>query len=385
MVKNLSVLGSTGSIGTQALDIARRYNINITALAAMKNIERLEEQVREFKPELVAVYDESAAKELKIKISDTNTKLVQGSEGLNLAAGLKSSDMVLNSVVGMVGLKPTLCAINEKKDIALANKETLVVGGKLVTGAAKENNVNILPVDSEHSAIFQCLQGMHDKKSLKKIILTASGGPFFGKSKTELEDITPQDALKHPTWNMGAKISIDSATMMNKGLEIIEAKWLFDIELDKIDVLIHRESIIHSLIEYNDNSVIAQLALPDMHLPIQYALTYPQRCESLTNELDLASVGSLSFSRACEDTFLCLKACKEAIRRGGLAPTAANGANELAVSLFLQGKISFLDIGEYVYMAMNAQKDKEVENIDDIIEADKQAREFVLSKLTKGR
>ncbi len=385
MVKNLSVLGSTGSIGTQALDVARRYNINITALAAMKNIARLEEQVREFKPELVAVYDESAAKELKIKISDTNTKVVQGSEGLNLAAGLNSSDMVLNSVVGMVGLKPTLCAIKEKKDIALANKETLVVGGKLVTDAAKENNVKILPVDSEHSAIFQCLQGMHDKKSLKKIILTASGGPFFGKSKSELKDITPQDALKHPTWNMGAKISIDSATMMNKGLEIIEAKWLFDVELEKIDVLVHRESIVHSLIEYNDNSVIAQLALPDMHLPIQYALTYPERCESLTNELDLASVGSLSFSRACEDTFLCLKACKEAIRRGGLAPAAANGANELAVSLFLQGKISFLDIGEYVYMAMKSQKDKEVKDIDDIIEADKQAREFVLSKLTKGR
>ncbi len=381
MVNNLSILGSTGSIGTQALDVARKFKINITALAAMKNISKLEAQIREFKPKLAAVFDEKAASELKLKVKDTSTKVVSALDGLISAACEESADTVLNSVVGMVGLEPTLCAIENKKNIALANKETLVVGGKLVIDAVKRNNVKLLPVDSEHSAIFQCLEGCKDKKTLKKIILTASGGPFFGKNTDELQKITPEDALQHPTWNMGSKITIDSATLMNKGLEIIEAKWLFDVEVDNIDVVVHRESIIHSLIEYNDNSVIAQLGLPDMHLPIQYALTYPERYKSIAKPLDLADIGKLTFYRPDEETFICLKACKEAIKRGGLAPAAANGANEIAVSLFLDNKISFLDIGKYVYMAMEAQADRDITKIEDIIESDRNAREFVLDKV----
>ena len=320
MVKNISILGSTGSIGTQALDVSRKLNLNISAITAYSNIDILEQQVREFKPSLAVVFCEDKAKEFKTKIADTDTKVLSGMDGLIEAATISSADMVLNSVVGMVGLTPTLAAINAHKDIALANKETLVAGGSLVIDALKKNNVNMYPVDSEHSAIFQCLQGMNQKKELKKLILTASGGPFFGKKIDDLKDVTVKDALNHPNWSMGAKITIDSASMMNKGLEIIEASWLFDMPQDKIDVVVHRESIIHSMIEFVDNSVIAQLGLPDMRIPIQYAITYPNRYESPVKELDLTEISNLSFYKPDYDTFKCLRACKKAIEIGKTAP-----------------------------------------------------------------
>ena len=277
MVNSLSILGSTGSIGTQTLDVADKLNLKVSALTASTNIKLLEEQVRKYKPELAVVFNEEKAKEFKDNIKDTNTRVLSGMNGLIEAATLENADLIVNSVVGMVGLKPTLAAANAKKDIAFANKETLVTGGKLVCDAVKKNGVKLLPVDSEHSAIFQCLQGMPEKKMLKKLILTASGGPFFGKTVEDLKSVTVNEALNHPNWSMGAKITIDSATMMNKGLEIIEARWLFDVQPENIDVVVHRESIIHSLIEYVDNSVIAQLGLPDMRIPIQYAITYPER------------------------------------------------------------------------------------------------------------
>jgi len=277
-------------------------------------------------------------------------------------------------------LQPTLAAIESKKDVALANKETLVAGGALVMNAAKDNNVKIIPVDSEHSAIFQCLQGCPDKKALKRLILTASGGPFFGKSIDELRSVTPQQALKHPNWNMGAKVTIDSATMMNKGLEIIEASWLFDMPASKIDVVVHRESVVHSMIEYSDNSVIAQLGVPDMRIPIQYAITWPQRFPSPVKQLNLTDYGKLSFDKPDEQTFLCLHACKRAIERGGLAPAAANGANEVAVKLFLNNQISFTRIGELVSQAVENQPDvKSITSVDEILKADKNARNFVLN------
>lgn len=380
MVKNLSILGSTGSIGKQSLCVAKNLNINITALTANKNIKLLEEQIREFKPKLAVVFDEQSAKDLKIKIADTNTKVSCKMDGLIEAATQKEADTVLNSVVSMIGLKPTLAAINEKKDIALANKETLVVGGELVINEVKKNQVKLLPVDSEHSAIFQCLQGCEDKKELKKIILTASGGPFFRKKKNELRFVTARDALKHPTWNMGAKITIDSATLMNKGLEVIEAKWLFGVELENIDVLVHKQSIIHSMVEFNDNSVIAQLGVADMRLPIQYALTYPERYSCPVEELDLAKIYKLTFEKPDEDTFLCLKACKEAIKIGGLAPAAVNAANEVAVDLFLKNKITFLDIGKCVYETLNKQKPVKNFTLEDILEIDKTTKEEIKSK-----
>jgi 1-deoxy-D-xylulose-5-phosphate reductoisomerase len=295
MIKNISILGSTGSIGTQTLDVVDKLGLNVCALTASTNITLLEQQVRKYKPTLAVVYDEQKAEIFKENIKDTSTSVLSGMEGLIAAATIDSAELVLNSVVGMVGLKPTIAAANAKKDIALANKETLVAGGKLVTDAVKNNGVRLLPVDSEHSAIFQCLQGMPHKKMLKKLILTASGGPFFGKTYDELQSVTIEQALNHPNWSMGAKITIDSATMMNKGLEIIEARWLFDVPAENIDVVVHRESIVHSLIEYVDNSVIAQLGVPDMRIPIQYAITYPDRFESPVSELSLAQIGNLSF------------------------------------------------------------------------------------------
>ena len=379
MTEKLSILGSTGSIGTQALEVAEKLSMKISALAAYGNIELLEAQARKYKPGLVAVFDENKAKELKIKLADTDVKVLSGMDGLCEAAVIDEADTVLNSVVGMVGLKPTLCAIDAKKNIALANKETLVAGGSLVMSAVKDKGVALYPVDSEHSAIFQCLQGCNDKKELKKIILTASGGPFFGKSYDELRNMTPAQSLKHPNWSMGAKITIDSATMMNKGLEIIEAAWLFDMPEDKIDVVVHRESIIHSLIEYNDNSVIAQLGVPNMKIPIQYALTYPQRTECPVAELDLTAVAKMTFYKPDMDTFVCMRACREAIRKGGLYPAVANGANEQAVGLYLKNKILFTDIGELVQKAMSDFKHKELAGLDDILEADRWAREYVLA------
>lgn len=381
MVNSLSILGSTGSIGTQTLDVADKLNLKVSALTASTNIKLLEEQVRKYKPELAVVFNEEKAKEFKDNIKDTNTRVLSGMDGLIEAATLENADLVVNSVVGMVGLKPTLASANAKKDIAFANKETLVTGGKLVCDAVKKNGVKLLPVDSEHSAIFQCLQGMPEKKMLKKLILTASGGPFFGKTVEDLKNVTVNEALNHPNWSMGAKITIDSATMMNKGLEIIEARWLFDVQPENIDVVVHRESIIHSLIEYVDNSVIAQLGLPDMRIPIQYAITYPERYESPVDELSLAQIGKMTFFEPDYDTFKCLRACKKALSLGDVATAIANGANEEANRLFREGKITFLEIGDLVMGAIDNIDNFEPLCVDDVLKADKLAREYVLSKL----
>ena len=376
MVNNLSILGSTGSIGTQTLEVCRKMNLNVTALCAHSNIELLEIQAREFKPKLVVVFDEKKAKDLRIKLADTDISVLAGMDGI-IEAVNDESDLVVNAIVGMVGLKPTIAAIKAKKNIAFANKETLVAGGEIVMNAAKENKVRLLPVDSEHSAVFQCLQAVPKERALKKIILTASGGPFFGKTKDDLKNVTLQQALNHPNWSMGAKITIDSATMMNKGLEIIEAKWLFDIEEENIDVLVHRESIIHSMIEFNDNAVLAQLGVPDMKIPIQYAITYPKRYESLSKELDFKNISKLTFYEPDYETFDCLSACKKALSRGGVIPAVANGANEAANLLFRQGKISFLNIGEVVSAAVEEFDFKPSKNLNDVFEADKAARDFV--------
>lgn len=381
MFKNISILGSTGSIGTQALDVVDKLSLNVVALTASKNIELLEQQVRKYKPQLAVVFDEEKAKFFKDNIKDTDTLVLSGMDGLVSAATIESAELVLNSVVGMVGLKPTIAAANAKKDIALANKETLVAGGKLVTDAVKNNGVKLLPVDSEHSAIFQCLQGMPNSKCLKKLILTASGGPFFGKTADELKNVTIEQALNHPNWSMGAKITVDSATMMNKGLEIIEASRLFDVTGENIDVVVHRESIIHSMIEYIDNSVIAQLGLPDMRIPIQYAVTYPERYPSPAGELNLSQIGKLTFFEPDYDTFKCLNACKKALSMGGTATAIANGANEEANMLFRQGKISFLDIGELVSGAVDSIRNFEPRTVEDVLSADKLARQYVLENV----
>lgn len=377
-MKTISLLGSTGSIGTQSLDVCRMHGYKIKCLTANSRVDIMENQVREFRPELVCMMSPDSAKELKDRIKDTNTKVVCGMEGLIECAVYDGVDTVLNSVVGMVGLQPTLEAIKAKKTIALANKETLVAGGHLVTNLAKEKGVSILPVDSEHSAIFQAMQGAPDKKSIKKVILTASGGPFFGKKLPELENVTAADALKHPNWDMGAKITIDSATMMNKGLEFIEAKWLFDMPNDDIEIVVHRESVVHSAIVYQDNSMIAQLGVPDMRIPIQYALTYPDRKPSPVRELSLADYGKLTFFEPDYETFKCIHVCKKAIDMGGLHPAAANGANEESVRLFLGGKIKFTDIAYLNNEAMLNASDKKDFSLGDVLEADRAAREYVI-------
>lgn len=381
MKNNICVLGSTGSIGTQTLEVARKFKTKITALAANKNISLLEKQIREFKPSFAAVYNENFAKKLKENVKDTNTKILCGMDGLCEVSSLQSTEMVITAVSGMIGLKPTLCAINAKKDIALANKETLVVGGDLVISEAKKNGVNILPVDSEHSAIFQCLQSCKDKKDLKKLILTASGGPFFGKTKDELKNVTIKDALNHPNWKMGAKITIDSATMMNKGLEIIEAMHLFNTPLDKIDVIIHPQSVVHSMIEYIDGSVIAQMGVPSMKTPIAYALTYPRRQNSDVKPLDFTKYSNLSFYKPDDNTFEAINICREAAKLGGLATTILNAANEEAVSLFLNGKIKFLEITELVKKALKNFKNQGNPTLNDILDADKKTREFILKQI----
>ncbi len=377
MTEKLSILGSTGSIGTQSLDVAEMRGYEIIALTADRNVKLLEEQIRKWKPKYAALADEKAAAELKIAVADTDTKILSGIDGVCECAAAEEADTVLNSVVGIAGLRPTLTAIGEGKNIALANKETLVAGGALVMKSAKEKGVKILPVDSEHSAIFQCLEGMNKKSELKSIILTASGGPFFGKKREELQNITVAEALKHPNWEMGAKITVDSATMMNKGLELIEAVWLFDVAPDMIDIVVHRESIIHSLIEYADNSVIAQLGVPDMRIPIQYALTYPERYESPVRKLNLWEYQNLTFFRPDYDTFRCLEVCRSAINKGGLYPCFANGANEKANALFREGKAGFLQIADLVEKVMEKAPDKKEYTLSDVLEADKYARELV--------
>ncbi len=382
-MKKIAILGSTGSIGTQSIDVAQKHGYKVTALTAHSNAKLLEEQARLLKPEMVALYNEEDAKKLKIALKDTNIKVLSGVEGICECASETDADTVINSIVGMAGLRPTLAVINAGKNLALANKESLVAGGQLVTDAAKNNNVSILPVDSEHSAIFQCIQGNPTNKALKKIILTASGGPFFGKTKAELENVTAADALKHPNWSMGAKITIDSATMFNKGLELIEAVWLFDVSPDMIDIIVHRESIVHSMIEYNDNSVIAQLGLPDMRIPIQYALTYPERYESPVDEIDFASLAKLTFYKPDYDTFRCINICRDAIKQGGLMPAAVNSANEEVNALFRNGKVKFNDIPDLILEGASAASKKDIFTVDDIDEADKTVREAIISAVSR--
>lgn len=380
VMKTISILGSTGSIGTQALDIARLHKIKIKALAANRNVKLLTEQAREFNADYVCIFDKKKYKELKDNFKNTSVRVLCGMDGLCEIAMLDGVDILLNSVVGMVGLKPTLVAIEKGVDIALANKETLVTGGKLVIDKAINKGVRILPVDSEHSAIFQCLQG-NEMNEVNKIILTASGGPFFGKKKSELENVSVKQALDHPNWSMGNKITIDSATLMNKGLEFIEAMCLFGLKPEQIEIVVHRESVIHSAVEYKDGSVIAQMGVPDMKIPIQYALLYPKRLHCMEKALSLTDYGTLSFSKPDFETFDCLRACINAITMGGSMPAVVNGANEQAVELFLREKISFLKIGEIVISALENIKPCEITCLEDVLQADKTAREFVLSKI----
>lgn len=381
-MKGIALLGSTGSIGTQSLDVCRMHGYRVVCLTANRRVDLMEAQIREFRPDLVSMMDPVAADDLRTRVADTGTKVLSGMDGLIECATYSGADTVLNAVVGMVGLQPTLEAIQAKKTLALANKETLVAGGHLVTNTAKAYGVDILPVDSEHSAIFQCLQGSPEKGAVKKLILTASGGPFFGKTLAELENVTAADALKHPNWDMGAKITIDSATMMNKGLEFIEAKWLFDMPIDAIDIVVHRESVVHSAIAYQDNSVIAQLGVPDMRIPIQYALTYPQRLPSPVQELSLVDYGKLTFYAPDYDTFRCINVCKDAIAAGGLRPAAANGANEESVRLFLNGKIKFTDIAVLNRAAMEACPQVADYTLDDVLQADRAARDYVIEAVS---
>lgn len=381
-MKGIALLGSTGSIGTQSLDVCRMHGYRVVCLTANRRVDLMETQIREFRPDLVSMMDPVAADDLRTRVADTGTKVLSGMDGLIECATYTGADTVLNAVVGMVGLQPTLAAIQAKKTLALANKETLVAGGHMVTNTAKAYGVDILPVDSEHSAIFQCLQGSPEKGAVKKLILTASGGPFFGKTLAELENVTAADALKHPNWDMGAKITIDSATMMNKGLEFIEAKWLFDMPIDAIDIVVHRESVVHSAIAYQDNSVIAQLGVPDMRIPIQYALTYPQRLPSPVQELSLVDYGKLTFYAPDYDTFRCINVCKDAIAAGGLRPAAANGANEESVRLFLNGKIKFTDIAVLNRAAMEACPQVADYTLDDVLQADRAARDYVIEAVS---
>ncbi|MBR3934156.1 MAG: 1-deoxy-D-xylulose-5-phosphate reductoisomerase [Clostridia bacterium] len=375
-MKNLSILGSTGSIGTQALEVVDVCDdIKVKALSANSNIALLEQQIRRYKPDVACVADVNLYKNLKQNISDTNTKVVSGLDGMCEIATWCDSDMVLTSVVGNIGLVPTVEAIKNKKKILLANKETLVTSGSIIMPLAKVNGVDILPVDSEHSAIFQCLQGAGNNK-IAKILLTASGGPFFGKTKAELASKTRNDALKHPNWSMGAKITIDSATLMNKGLEVIEAKWLFGVEPRDIEVYVHRQSIVHSMIEFSDRSVIAQMGIPDMKLPIVYAMRYPDRTVPVHDRLDLFKINTLTFEKPDYNTFDCLNIAFEAINKGGSAPTVMNAANEVAVAKFLNDEIGFLDIPHVIRKTIDAHDFKDNITLDDVLKLDSWARMY---------
>lgn len=382
IMKTLTILGSTGSIGTQALEVAAKHNIKIKALAAHSNAKLLAEQCIQFGAKYACIFCEEKVNALKEELSGTGIKVLSGMDGLNEIASLDGVDIMLNSVVGMVGLTPTLTAIEHGTDIALANKETLVAGGELVIKAAQKNNVRIFPVDSEHSAIFQCLQG-NKRSQVRKIILTASGGPFYGKTKSDLGNVTASEALSHPNWSMGNKITIDSATLMNKGLEFIEAMWLFDLSPEQIEIVVHRESVVHSAVEYNDCSIIAQMGVPDMKIPIQYALLYPERMECPTKPLSLTDYGTLSFAKPDFDTFDCLTACIKAVTVGGTLPAAVNGANEEAVKSFLDGSISFLDIGRLVNKTLENTKRKEISCLDDVLNADREARKYVCEQINQ--
>lgn len=371
------LLGSTGSIGTQTSDVCRAHNIRIKALSARHNLDLLEKQAREFLPEYVAVSDESSFGEIKRRLADTNIKILAGSDGLCELAALPC-DKVVNAVVGMAGLLPTLAAISVGNNIALANKETLVAGGELVMNAAREKNVEITPIDSEHSAIYQCLLGSGENK-ISKIILTASGGPFFGKTRAELENITREQALNHPNWNMGEKVTVDSATMMNKGLELIEAVWLFGVAPKQVEITVHRQSILHSAVEFEDGAIIGQLGSADMRIPIQFALTAPNRLSCPAKKLSLTDIGTLTFEKPDENVFTCLSAAKKAIEMGGNAPCIINCANEAAVSLFLEEKIGFLQIGELVNAALSDVKYIQNPVLSDILNTRIVAEEYVLS------
>jgi len=384
MAKNIAILGSTGSIGKQTLEVARNLNIEVSGLTANTNIELLEEQAREFRPKIIAVDNEELAYKLENRLKGLEIQVVHGVEGISKVASIDTVDTVVSSIVGIAGLMPTLEAIEQGKNIALANKETLVSAGELVMAKAREKGVRILPVDSEHSAIFQCIDGnrQHDVKS---IILTASGGPFRGKSVYELEHVSVKEALKHPNWKMGKKITIDSATLMNKGLEIIEAKWLFGVSVDKIQVVIHPQSVIHSMVEYVDGSIIAQLAAPDMRIAIQYALTYPERLPNNFSRLDLLKVGEITFESPDYKAFPCLKLAIEALKTGGTMPAVLNAANEVAVSMFLEEKIGFMDIPRIIEEIMDKHEVNISPSLDDIIEVDMWARMEVMNLERKLR
>ncbi len=384
-MRKISILGSTGSIGTQTLDVVRKNKekFEVVAISANSSVDLLLQQIKEFKPKYVAVYDEISALKLKSMIpNDIKIEVLSGMEGLKAIAALDEIDVLLTAIVGMIGLVPTLTAIKNKKDIALANKETLVCAGDLVMSEAKKHNVKILPVDSEHSAIFQCLNGEQNKE-IEKIILTASGGPFRGKTKQDLLEVTKNQALKHPNWSMGRKISIDSSTLMNKGLEVIEAKWLFGVEHNQIDVVVHPQSIIHSMVQFVDSSVMAQLGCPDMRLPIQYALSYPNRTINDFERLDLAKIATLTFEKPNLETFPCLKIAYESLKMGGTYCAVLNSANEVLVNEFLEDKIGFYDIPYYIEKTLEAHNSIENPSLEDILEIDKWARNFVKNILTK--
>ena len=376
MAKNISILGSTGSIGTQTLDVVREIGgINVKAITANNNIELLEKQIREFNPDIAAVMNEEMAEKLKERVKDCGTKILSGIDGLIEAAVYKDVDTVVTSVVGNIGIVPTFEAIKAGKNIALANKETLVSAGELIINAVKKYGVKLYPVDSEHSAIFQCLRGNEDNK-IRRILLTASGGPFRGRKREELLNVRAEDALKHPNWSMGKKVTIDSASLMNKGLEVIEAKWLFGVDVEDIEVLIHPQSIVHSAVEYEDGAVIAQMGEPDMKVPIQYALTYPKRVKNSFPKIDFAQRNSLTFEKPDMDTFKCLSLAYRAIKTGGTMPTVMNGANEMAVAAFLENKIGFLDIADIIEKTMMSYNVKYDYAVEDLVEADKWARNF---------
>ncbi len=380
-MKKIAILGSTGSIGTQTLEIVRdNPDLQVTGLAAGANIELLERQVREFRPRLVSLQSEADCEELKTRLADMEVQVIPGMEGLLAIAQMEESEILVTAIVGMIGIRPTIAAINRKKDIALANKETLVTAGHIIMPLAAKMGVSILPVDSEHSAIFQSMQG-ENRDRVSRLLITASGGPFRGRTRQELETVRLEDALKHPNWSMGHKITIDSATLVNKGLEVMEAKWLFDVELDRIQVVVHPQSIIHSMVEYVDGGIMAQLGVPDMKLPIQYALFYPDRRPMAGKRVDFYELGSITFERPDMNTFTGLKLALRAAAEGGSVPTVFNAANEKAVSLFLNRKIRFLQIPEIIEMCMDAHKKKENPDVEEILSAERETYELIQSKI----